>query len=74
MSLYRALISLESPVDLIVTLAYEGLLWTKYQICIYPCYVAYMNAMHNKSISKHICYKQKVSDKTKRYPIQLKDV
>lgn len=28
MSLYRALISLES-------LAYEGLLWTKYQICLY---------------------------------------
>lgn len=35
MSLYRALISLESPVASIVTLAYEGLLWTKYQICLY---------------------------------------
>ena len=38
------------------------------------CYVAYMNAMHNKSISKHVRYKLKVSDKTKRCPTQLKDV
>ena len=49
-------------------LEYEGLLRTKYRICIYPCYVAYMNAMHNKSISRHVGYKLKVSDKTKRCP------
>ena len=53
---------------------YEGLLRTKYRICIYPCYVAYMNAMRNKSINKHVRYKLKVSDKTKRCPTQLKDV
>ena len=52
---------------------YEGLLRTKYRICIYPCYVAYMNAMRNKSISKHVRYKLKVSDKTKRCLTQLKD-
>ena len=53
--------------------SYEGLLRTKYRICIYPCYVAYMNAMRNKSISKHVRYKLKVSDKTKRCLTQLKD-
>ena len=53
---------------------YEGLLRTKYRICIYPCYVAYMNAMRNKSISRHVRYKLKVSDKTKRCPTQVKDV
>ena len=37
------------------------------------CYVAYMNAMRNKSISKHVRYKLKVSDKTKRCPTQVKD-
>ena len=52
---------------------YEGLLRTKYRICIYPCYVAYVNAMRNKSISKHVRYKLKVSDKTKRCLTQLKD-
>ena len=52
---------------------YEGLLRTKFRICIYPCYVAYMNVMRNKSISKHVRYKLKVSDKTKRCPTQLKD-
>ena len=56
------------------TYLYEGLLRTKYRICIYPCYVAYMNAMRNKSISKHVRYKLKVSDKTKRCPTQGKDV
>ena len=40
----------------------------------YPCYVAYMNAMRNKSISKHDRNKLKVSDKTKRCPTQVKDV
>ena len=54
--------------------SYEGLLRTKYRICIYPCYVAYMNAMRNKSISRHVRYKLKVSDKTKRCPTQVKDV
>lgn len=33
---------------------------------IYQCYVAFMNAMFNISTSKHIHYKLKVSDKTKR--------
>ena len=33
---------------------------------IYQCYVAFMNAMFNISTSKHIRYKLKVSDKTKR--------
>ena len=55
-------------------LNYGGLLWTKYRICIYPCYVAYMNAMRNKSISKYVLYKLKVSDKTKRCSTQVKDV
>ena len=58
----------------ILTRKYEGLLQTKYRICIYPCYVGYMNAMRNKSISKHVRYKLKVSDKTKRCPTQVKDV
>ena len=53
---------------------YEGLSRTKYRICIYLCYVAYMNAMRNKSISKHVRYKLKVSDKTKRCLTQVKDV
>ena len=53
---------------------YGGLLRTKYRICIYPCYVAYTNAMRNKSISKHVRYKLKVSDKTKRCATQVKDV
>ena len=53
---------------------YEGLLRTKYRICIYPCYVAHMNAMRNKSISKHVRYKLEVFDKTKICPIQVKDV
>ena len=53
---------------------YGGLLRTKYRICIYPCYVAYTNTMRNKSISKHVRYKLKVSDKTKRCPTQVKDV
>ena len=35
-------------------------------MCIYQCYVAYMNAMCNISTSKHVRYKLKVSDKTKR--------
>ena len=56
------------------TLLYGGLLRTKYQICIYPCYVAYTNAMRNKLISKQVRYKLKVSDKTKRCPTQVKDV
>ena len=56
------------------SLYYEGLLRTKYRICIHPCYVAYMNAMRNKSISRHVRYKLKVSDKTKRCPTQVKDV
>ena len=38
------------------------------------CYVAYMNAKHNKSISKHVRYERKVSDKTKRSLTQVKDV
>ena len=33
---------------------------------IYQCYVVFMNAMFNISTSKHIHYKLKVSDKTKR--------
>ena len=37
------------------------------------CYVAYMNAKRNKSISKHVRYERKVSDKTKRSPTQVKD-
>ena len=45
---------------------YEGLLRTKYRICIYPCYVANMNAMRNKSISKHVI--------NLGCPIKLKDV
>ena len=53
---------------------YEGLLRTKYRICIYPCHVAYMNAMRNKSISKHVRYKLKVFDKTEICPTQVKDV
>ena len=57
-----------------VRVAYEGLLRTKYRIRIYPCYVAYINAMGNKSTSKHVRYKLKVSDKTKRCPTQVKDV
>ena len=32
------------------------------------------NAMRNKSISKHVRYKLKMSDKTKRCPTQVKDV
>ena len=40
-----------------LVISYEGLLWTKYGIFIYPCYVTYMNAMRNKSISKHVRYK-----------------
>ena len=45
---------------------YEGPLRTKYRMCIYQCYAAYMNAMCNISTSKHVRYKLKVSDKTKR--------
>ena len=33
-----------------------------------------MNAMRNKSISKHVRYKLEVFDKTKICPIQVKDV
>ena len=47
-------------------LSYEGPLRTKYRMCIYQCYAAYMNAMCNISTSKHVRYKLKVSDKTKR--------
>ena len=46
---------------------YEGLLRTKYQIRIYPCHVAYMNAMRNKSIGKNVRHKLKMSRK-KKYP------
>ena len=45
---------------------------TKSRICIYPCYVAYMNAMRNKSLSKHARYELKVSDKTKRCSTQVR--
>ena len=31
-------------------------------------------SMRNKSISKHVRYKLKLSDKTKRCPTQVKDV
>ena len=53
---------------------YEGLLRTKYRICIYPCYVAHMNALRIKSINKQVPYKLQVSDKTKRCLTQVKDV
>ena len=52
----------------------EGILRTKYRICIYSCYVAYMNVMRNKSISKQVRYKLKVSDKTKGCSNLLKDI
>ena len=61
-------------ITLSIARTYEGLSRTKYRICIYLCYVAYMNAMRNKSISKHVRYKLKVSDKTKRCLTQVKDV
>ena len=52
----------------------DAFLQTKYRMCIYPCYVAYMNAMRSKSRSKHVHSKLKVSDKTKRCMTQVKDV
>ena len=55
-------------------LVWRPFLRTTCRICIYPCYVAYMNAMRNKYISKHVRNKLKVSDKTKRCPTQVKDV
>ena len=53
---------------------YEGPLRAKYRICIYSCSIAYMNAMRNKSICKHVRYKLKVSNRTKRCPTQVKGV
>ena len=53
---------------------YEGLLRTKYRMCIYLCYVACIDAMRNKSMSKHVRYKLKMSGKTKGCSILLKDV
>ena len=44
----------------------KALYGQKYRMCIYQCYAAYMNAMCNISTSKHVRYKLKVSDKTKR--------
>ena len=35
---------------------------------------AYIHVMRKKSRSKHVRYKLKVSDKTKRCPTQVKDV
>ena len=46
---------------------YEGLLRTKYRMCIYLCYVACIDAMH-------VRYKLKMSGKTKGCSILLKDV
>ena len=40
----------------------------------YIRYVACMNARRNKSISKHVRYKLKMSDETKRCPTQVKHV
>ena len=60
----------KSPVEC----RYEGLLRTKYGIHIYPCCVAYMNAMRNKSTSKYVRYKLKVSNTSKRCSVKLKDV
>ena len=73
--LYLMHCSRETPFEYLVkAVNYEGLLRTKYRFCVYPCYVAYMNAMLNKSVSKHVRYKLKVFDKTNRCPTQLKDV